>query len=229
MTRHAHILPTLTTIRGRGNKPPRCAFSAAEFGELVSGVLFWYDGATAEERAAGAGWYPMARQQASAIAAAHGLSLSRVAAVIAALSPSNLWANNLADAAGMVAAFQAGGRVAALAVPVRTYGAMKRKALTILEACDDDDETMSGLLNGRKITSFWRCILGRTDVCVDGHAYNIAQSTRTSLQDVPGMGKSVYASLQAVYTVAAQARGVDAATMQAVTWVAHRRALSIRD
>ena len=59
-------------------------------------------------------------------------------------------------------------------IKVSTYHRMKQKAWSILEQMPSYDETIK-ILNGKKIISFYKCINGdETDICIDGHARNIA-------------------------------------------------------
>ena len=216
----------LTTIRDARGKVPRCPKSM-NVDTMVSNILAVYDGATPDQRHAGMGWYPTALRSAEGIALGTGLPIATVVGVMAALSPSNKWARNVADTAALCHAFKLGGRAAALEVPTCTFNTMKHRGLEVLALPSPCPEAIASIIHGkkgRKVRSFFHCIRsgGQQDVCIDGHAYNITVGTRAALHKVPSLGQGKYAWLQVAYATAAEARGVLPSEMQAVTWVAWR-------
>jgi hypothetical protein len=108
---------------------------------------------------------------------------------------------------------------------------MRTKAIQILEATSHVDH--ASILNGRKITAFYECIVGRLDaVCVDGHAYSIWFGDRLTMKQVPNIGKKLYAEIVSDYVEAARILSepgtlgvgtVSAFEVQAITWCAWRR------
>ena len=194
-------------------------------------ILAVYDLATSGERVEGMEWYNRANRVAATIAAEHGISLETAAGVIAALSPNNRWERNIVDAENVIRAFSIGGAEEAENVKVCTYGKMRTKAIQILEATSIVDH--ASILNGRKITAFYECIIGRMDaVCVDGHAYSIWFGDRLTMKQVPNIGKKLYAEIVSDYVEAARilsepgTLGVGTVTafeVQAITWCAWRR------
>jgi hypothetical protein len=192
----------------------------------VRNILAVYSLASRGEVVEGREWYDRAYKVAESIATEHGLQTTRVAAVIAALSPSNRWSRNMVDAENLVRAFVIGGRAEAENVKCATYGKMKEKAIQILEA---DPDSYESILKGQKITAFWRCIIGdQNTVCVDGHAYCIWFGDRMTLADVPNIGKRMYAEITDDYVEAARiltesGNPITCYEVQAVTWVAWRR------
>ena len=190
-------------------------------------VLAVYDLATSGERVEGMEWYNRANRVAATIAAEHGISLETAAGVIAALSPNNRWERNIVDAENVIRAFSIGGAEEAENVKVCTYGKMRTKAIQILEATSIVDH--ASILNGRKITAFYECIIGRMDaVCIDGHAYSIWFGDRLTMKQVPNIGKKLYAEIVSDYVEAARllsenGTSVTAFEVQAITWCAWRR------
>jgi len=190
-------------------------------------VLAVYDLATSGERVEGMEWYNRANRVAATIAAEHGISLETAAGVIAALSPNNRWERNIVDAENVIRAFSIGGAEEAENVRVCTYGKMRTKAIQILEATSIVDH--ASILNGRKITAFYECIIGRMDaVCIDGHAYSIWFGDRLTMKQVPNIGKKLYAEIVSDYVEAARllsenGTSVTAFEVQAITWCAWRR------
>ena len=193
-------------------------------------IIAVYDLATTGERQEGIEWYNRANRVAAAIASEHGISLETAAGVIAALSPNNRWERNIVDAENVIRAYTVGGAEEAANVKVCTYGKMRDKAIQILEATSiihHDD-----ILNGRKITAFYRCIIGDQEaVCIDGHAYSIWFGDRLTMKQVPNIGKKLYAEIVSDYVEAAwflsgngeNGQSVSAYEVQAITWCAWRR------
>lgn len=233
MTLNNSLPAALTTIRTARGAVPRMV-KGFDMDSAVANIVACYDRATVIERVGGAAWYATARTEAVAVATATGLPLNQVVGVIASLSPSCKWSVNLADAAALCMAFHVGGVSAAGEVSCKTYGQMKSRAIKVLSMVAPSDSDVEAVVygaQGRKIRSFYRCILsgGETDVCIDGHAFNIQANTRQSLKAVPGLSMGRYATLQVAYHRAAAARGLTASAMQAVTWVAWRREQGITD
>ena len=193
----------------------------------TANIIAVYALATSGERVEGMEWYNRANRVAATIASAHGISLETAAGVIAALSPNNRWERNIVDAENLIRAFSIGGAEEAENVKVCTYGKMRTKAIQILEATSIVDH--ASILNGRKITAFYECIIGRMDaVCIDGHAYSIWFGDRLTMKQVPNIGKKLYAEIVSDYVQAARilsenGTSVTAFEVQAITWCAWRR------
>ena len=191
-------------------------------------IIAVYALATSGERVEGTEWYNRANRVAATIAAEHGISLEAAAGVIAALSPNNRWERNIVDAENLIRAYSIGGAEEAENVKVCTYGKMRAKAIQILGAWDSHVDHVT-ILNGRKITAFYECIIGRTDaVCIDGHAYSIWFGDRLTMKQVPNIGKKMYAEIvsdyvQAARILSANGTSVTAFEVQAITWCAWRR------
>ena len=188
--------------------------------------------ATAGELQEGLEWYGRANRVAAEIASAHGISLETAAGVIAALSPNNRWERNIVDAENIIRVYSIGGAEEALNVKVCTYGKMKDKAIQILEAPSMSHH--EDILNGRKITAFYQCIIGCKDsCCIDGHAYSIWFGDRLTMKNVPNIGKRLYAEICSDYVEAAEIlreagslnrfANLTAYEVQAITWVTWRR------
>ena len=182
--------------------------------------------ATSAEVQHGVQWYENAYQIAKRISLQSGLNTETVAAVIAALSPNNKWERNIKDAENVIAAFMCGGVSDAQAVKVCTYGKNLAKAIAILEADHCDYES---ILSGPKVTEFYHCIIGETDVCIDGHAYSIWFGERLTMKEVPSIGKKLRQTIKNDYIAATLFINENSdeqftpAQIQAITWVTHKR------
>lgn len=190
----------------------------------VENILAVLNAATDEEKQHGLTWYAQAKASAQAIADANELPIHIVVGVVAALSPTNNWDQNLKDAALFCETFVNGGYFED--VKASTYKKMWEKAWTILAAGADhhSPDYIAQILNGPKITDFYWCIMGGTGRCViDGHAWCIANADRRTMQEVPNIGKKLRQELQNAYAEAGDYVGMRAYEVQAATWVAWRR------
>ena len=179
-----------------------------------------------QDVAAGIAWYAEAYEECRTIADKYDLSIHVVVGVVAALSPNNRWTTNITNARDLIDAFVNGRDMDS--VSVCTYGAMKRKAWSILDILPCQDE-VKVILNGRKIVCFYENIMGEDTCTIDGHARNIAYNEQVNLTDnKTNIGVKEYANLQEAYRQAAKrctvnGRKFKAYELQAVTWVTWRK------
>lgn len=180
--------------------------------------------ATIVEQQDGLAWYPTANQIAARLAERYSISEAQAIGVIAALSPRNKWERNVHDAEALIAAYVASGASQAALTKVCTFGANKAKAIKILGLSTEAEfDDVLAILSGPKLREFASCILGRDDVCIDGHAFCIWNGGRTSLKDVPSIGVKLRREIKADYQAAAKELGLTPSACQAVTWCAWRR------
>jgi hypothetical protein len=197
----------------------------------VDNILAVYRQATPNEKRDGVVWYAEALASCMNISNDTTVPLHIVVGVCAALSPNNKWDRNVQNARDLIVAFINGDYIDS--VKVSTYHAMKRKAWGILEAMPDHDGVIA-LLNGQKIVSFYRNIMGDDTCTIDGHARNIYYGERVGLtNDKSNVGKREYAEIQSAYVKAGKkvrlnGRSLKAFEMQAITWVAWRRIHNIK-
>jgi hypothetical protein len=201
----------------------------------LTGILGTYYLASAADREDGRRWYAAAHDEALRLSGLLPYSVITTAGVIAALSPNNQWARNLQDAAAVLNEHHAQGPHAASRVSVCTYDANKLKALAILSMQGPTVDTVAAVLNGRKVSAFFRCILGSSQaVCVDGHAYSVWAGEHIPTTKTPKIGPRLYERIAADYRLAAMAISgreprVTPAELQAITWVTHRRLRQLRN
>ena len=197
-------------------------------------IVAKYTLATSQEVQLGCDWYPSALDIAGRIACKYDLRTETAAGVIAALSPNNRWERNVIDAEAIIKCWAAGGtRTDMLNVKVCTYGKMKAKAVDILLA--EDVLPIVEILNGKKIIEFFNCITNPAlnDVCIDGHAYSVWFGQRLTMKEVPAIGKKLRAQIKTDYRDAAAFindeldTAYTAATIQAITWVTHKRIYNV--
>lgn len=173
-------------------------------------ILRTFDRATSSDLEAGARWYDEAGQLAADLA---GFSVpfdmevttAQVAVIIAHLSPRTSWSRNVAGATGLLRTGEAPACI----------GDNVERATASLEFADPFTSFGRKALKTR---NFAANILGdREAVTVDVWAARVAGVTEAELKLV-----GVYDTVAHAYRLAARARGVDPATMQAVTWVVAR-------
>lgn len=188
----------------------------------VRNILRVYRMATTEEYISGTVWYTVANLEANEISIKHNVPIHIVVGVIAALSPNNKWSRNLRDADKLIHTYLSGG-TPEMCKP-STYTKMRDKAWSIMTDYPSSVEGVEKILNGQKIVSFFRNIMGIDSVTVDGHAYNIARGKRASLTDNDtNMSKTVYQEMQAAYRRAAKRVNLKVYELQAITWLVWKR------
>jgi len=192
----------------------------------VENILSVYRMATPEEKRDGIVWYVEAFADCKRIALDLSVATHIVVGVVAALSPNNKWDRNVMNARDLIQGFLNGGHIES--IKVSTYHAMKNKAWSILDKMPDEDG-VSLILNGQKITSFYRNIMGHDTCTVDGHAKNIYYGVRHGLtENKTNVGKREYFEISKAYVEAGKkvrvnGRSLKAFEIQAITWVVWRR------
>jgi hypothetical protein len=177
-------------------------------------------------------WYARAHRFGVQLIAAYDVTMGQAVGVIAALSPNNKWERNCADADRLIHAYLSDHDLSF--TKVCTYNGNKQKAIDILSLDTEslDSEAIVSILNGRKITAFFRSIMGDPNaVCVDGHAYSVFIGQRIPTSKTPNIGKALYETIQRAYCLVADrsfeicGHKLTPTQVQAVTWVTYRRML----
>lgn len=166
---------------------------------------------TASDLAAGLAWYDRARAAAEVIAIDG--DVSGAAAVIAHLSPREVWATNIAGAAAMLEAAEAGAECPAVGIADPRCGLDQRqKAWGVALGIFDPEAN-----HGPKTGAFHANIMGDSDrVCIDSWAARAA----TGDDDHKGPGTRLqYAAMERAYQRAARAIGMAPRDLQAAIWV----------
>jgi len=197
--------------------------------------------ATSQEVQLGCDWYPSALKIATRIADKYDLRVETVAGVIAALSPSNKWERNIYDAEALIKVWRAGATRDEVLHPkhpiikVCTYLTMKTKAWDILAREEflhlQMASSIPDILKGVKVVEFFNCITNPLldDVCIDGHAYSVWLGSRVPVDKVPNIQGKIRQTIKQDYRDATAFindeldEQYSAATIQAVTWVTHKR------
>jgi hypothetical protein len=177
-------------------------------------------------------WYDRAHRFGIKLIAAYDITMGQAVGVIAALSPNNKWERNCQDADKLINAYLSDHDLSL--TKVCTYNGNKDKAIKILELDTEslDSEAIVSILNGRKVTAFYRSIMGDPNaVCVDGHAYSVFIGQRIPTTKTPNIGKGLYETIQRAYCLVADrsyeicGHKLTPTQVQAVTWVTYRRML----
>jgi hypothetical protein len=193
---------------------------------MIDNIIKIYKLATPEEKRDGIVWYANAYSDCNRIALDLSVPVHIVTGVVAALSPNNKWNRNVTNARELIQAFVNGDDMDS--VKVSTYHTMKKKAWSILEDMPNHEGVIV-LLNGQKIVSFYRNIMGDDTCTVDGHAKNIYYGERHGLtDDRTNVGKKEYKTISDAYVKAGKrvrvnGRSLKAFEIQAITWVVWRR------
>jgi len=195
----------------------------------LSAILGTYYQATPHDIIQGLNWYPSAHRKALELTGPFACGVITSAGVIAALSPNNKWERNLTDAQHLLDTFMTDGAYAASQLRVSTFDNNKAKALAILKLQSPTVDDVATVLNGRKISAFFRCILGDSQtICVDGHAYSIWIGHDIPTIKTPKISPRLYEQISSDYREAARivsttSQPVTPAELQAITWITHRR------
>lgn len=173
--------------------------------DMLASILAVFDRATVSDIESGARWYDEAGTVIDTIqASAPGYSRDHVAAVIAHLSPRTTWARNIAGAATLI-------------LDGTAYGCIGANIERARRAMESDYPLAT--INGPKTKNFAANMLGdREAVTIDVWALRVAGV----LDEKFITRKGGYEAVASAYREAARLRGIDPATMQAVTWVVAR-------
>ncbi len=179
---------------------------------MVNNILSVYRQATTDEVARGVQWYPLAHGIICDWASAYGRSIANVAAVVAALSPQCRWERNLVIAADVLAGN-----------PPSIGGTLTRSLRTAERIRDEHAwDTPPYYKEGCKVRSFAANLAGDYDtVTVDTHGAQIAAGSPTSNLRVDTWKR--YLPVANAYTSAASIVGLQAAELQAITWLVWKR------
>lgn len=177
----------------------------------VARILRTWDAATPATVAAGAAWYPDARNECASLALGTRYPLETVINVVAQLSPRTPWTRNMAGAVFLLTAeLPSEGRM-----PGILLANFERAYYTLQKGIP---------LRGPKVRAFAANISGDVDaVTIDVWAARVALGANTAdpldlILDRAG----VYAALADCYRAAARARGVDPRVMQSTCWIQAR-------
>jgi len=175
----------------------------------VFNILRTYARATDADVADGIAWYPHAHDIARGMSA----DVLQAAGTIAILSARTPWDRNvyLARTLFLTGALPSGHPFAGHAV--RMFSG----------------EPALSVLKGQKTRAFAQTIAnaGVHDVTtIDGHAYDVADGKAWG-KNRPGINKGVYNAMDEAYHIAAAVTGYSNTEIQAITWVAWRRALGM--
>lgn len=172
---------------------------------IVARILRAFDRATASDLEAGARWYDEAGELATELSTGD-VSRAHAAVVIAHMSPRTTWTRNVLGARALIESGE------------QYPGIMGDLFARAYESLSYEDPFESFGPGARKTLSFARNIYGdREAVTVDVWAARVADLDENLLSR-----KGAYDAVAHAYRLAAIARGVDPATMQATTWIVAR-------
>lgn len=185
-----------------------------------------YSQATDQEFIEGAGWYLQANEICKAIGHKFNCPVTKVAGVVAALSPATNWQQNIADAHNLILAWSH--CINPDQVVVTTYGPNKVKAIKILNQESNNYQDIEAILLHKskvnKTACFYLNILHPNNdelVTIDRHAIRIALNLNGA--DEVCMTEKRYRKIVKAYQVAAKELEISAISLQAIVWCAYRR------
>jgi hypothetical protein len=198
---------------------------------MVDNIEYALKAATKDEVFSGIAWYPTALADAADIARKSGISVIKVAGIIAALSPQMPWTRNVKVADAFIVSVQNG---------LNPRGQTKNnteKALRIFNGPDSVQAVAAELLgvSGFKTANFFLNIVGTTgDGVSHKYAYTLMGATvdRFAIgiaygvyfgNNVPSMTAKQYAEIAQAYVIVAERHGYRPEEVQAITWLSFRR------
>lgn len=183
-------------------------------------IVAMYNRASEWDVAEGMTWYEEAFRLCTILSRKYDRDVNVVAAVLAALSPRNKWAQNVKDTEVILAAAVEGLPVED--IRVGTTNLFRDRAYEIART------GKIGLLKGPKVWSFWKDIVdnrGTDRVTVDVWAYRIAAG---DLKAAPKLDYKAYNHIERQYQRAARKLGLLPLQLQAITWVTARRYAKVK-
>ncbi len=136
----------------------------------VNNIIAVYNQATPAEKDYWGRWYIHAQEDVQEIAIAHGIDFRVAAAIVAVLSPGNLWNGNLRAARRVLEGFNS----------VNAFGQQVKVAQEIARTGD------YRLVKGPKVTVFYNSLLNPKEVkdhmVLDGHAINIWRGHKINIK-----------------------------------------------
>lgn len=163
-----------------------------------------YDKADTKTLLSGLTWYEKAHNEAKLLADVFQLPLWKTVGVIAALSPRNKWARNLADAWAIL-------ETPCLSTKTCTFKGQRQKAIDIINSTGDENEILK-ILGGEKTRKFASNIFYYNDstlVTVDVWAY---RSVNLEAK------KKNYKLIETAYQNVAKQLNILPHQLQAVVW-----------
>ena len=200
----------------------KAAKNAANLDLFTRNILSVYYAANPPAVQHGGRWYADAMEISANLAATYGVTPEQAAGVIASTSPQKDWGGNVVLAERILQNHKAG-ITAVAGKGYLTLGLRKCDAILALDNPTPSD--VQTVLNGQKISNFFLAILGNgAAVCVDGHAFNIAQHglKRVGISSAGSLTPLQYNIVADAYRAAAAILGITGTACQAVTWVTYR-------
>ncbi len=185
-------------------------------------ILKVYRSAEPQHLEYGHKWYRVQHDCCIVIAERYHTTIETVCGVAAAISPGLRWERNLYWAEQLIR------YPGEKDIKVPTYNwANVEKAYRIISGADPERA-----LSGPKVTAFYRLLLdpcNDRDVCVDGHAYNIATGQDKCIRKNPDnvretikVSRPVLREVTQAYVGAAKRLRMHPHQLQAVTWLVWR-------
>lgn len=190
--------------------------------QITQRILDSYSSASAADVKEGKNWYLNAHRIAKRLSNSYFLRSYRYAAgIIAVLSPSVRWDQNVIDAQNVCRATIPGDTPT-----VSTYGQFLQKAILIRDGMDP--EKVISPVTGPKTYAFFKCISKPHNdkyVVIDRHALSIALGYTMSTQERGNFLKRVgsYDMIGNGYRDVAKEVNLLPLQVQAVTWTSHRK------
>lgn len=166
-------------------------------------------------------WYGLAHDVASGLAEDYKVSLEKVCAVVAVLSPGCVWEQNLDDAETVIRAWSSG--LSPEDVSVNTYNPQKQKAFVILDADDGSEQNILRIIGtecARKTKAFYHNLVNPSgqEVTIDRWIARAVLLTQNATHPT----ERVYALISLAFQNVARRLRLHPAQVQAIVWLVIR-------
>lgn len=201
---------------------------------MVQNILDHYNHSTDEHKAAGAQWYPSAREFIKNIADKTNRDPNRAAAIMAAMSPQEEWERNIQNGTNFMLNYDPANPGAWHQNPNKPtqgtgtpgLGDNINRAIAVHHA--HPDQIYQALGNGPKVQNFYRNLSGDDDsVTVDGHMAKAIMGEGGQLADYGNAMKALspkdsYNQMSDAVKKAAAETGISPSQMQATVWLKYQ-------
>lgn len=213
------VEPMFRQLRGTQRAPVRLSDLSLKPDGGVQNIIKVWNTATAAEQDYWSDWYLDAHHVVQEIAERHQLPIPVVAAVVAILSPGNLWWINVRIADKLILFWK--NKALSLLGKLSAYPFNVRKAIGVLEGADP-----AQAIGSPKVGVFYDSLvdpIGTAEhLTLDGHAINIWSGYKVPLNQVRRLNEALRRKIESDYTKAAQQLGVSAQALQVLTWYVWR-------
>lgn len=183
--------------------------------EGIENIEAVFNEATPDEKHFWGAWYDNVQSDIRLLAEEKNLPYDLTAAIVATLSPSNLWVQNLRNADIVIEAYFD---------DIPASDVFVHNQIQDIEKCYEMLRTGVPKVSGKKVTNFYESLLDpagareKRIAVLDGHAINIWLGKKVDLSKVPNLSDKKKDRLESDYVQASDELHTSPQQVQATTW-----------